>query len=646
MASRLRAFDWRSHPLGDPESWAPELKAALGIGMNSSMPTAVYWGPDLRLIYNDAWSPIPAERHPQAIGERAQDVWADIWGIVGPQIDAVIRGRRGFSTYDQRLPMLRGGRVEETYWDYSFTPIFDAGGRVAGVFNQGNETTDRVMTTRAQGFLLEIGDRLRDLSPEELSADSVLSLMLGALGRHLGLARAGYATVDETGRICTVVGNWREERAADISAGEFLIADFGDEIATDMLAGRPVPSDDVDADPRHSEQSRASFRAIGVRANLAAPVVRGGRAVAFVFLNDDRPRRWTRHEIDLAREVADRIWSGLERANAAARLRTSERRFAALFGQAAVGLSEVTPDGRFQRVNESMGRILGRSPESLVGLTIADVTHPDDVAETWSKLEGSVSGDGASYEIEKRYLRPDGEAVWAVTHVARLIQDDGRPGDMFAVTTDITERKEQERIRAWLIAELNHRVKNNLATVQALAHHTRLSTASAEEFERVFNARLMALSRAHDLLMRETWTSAGLGDLVDQTLAPFRIDDGRRFVISGPEVRFSPTAAVTMTLALHELATNSARYGALSSAEGRVVAEWSVKHAPEGDVVHFEWRESGGPPVAPPARRGFGSRLIERGAARELGGQVNLLFAPEGVVCDFHLPLSRKIMVP
>lgn len=645
MAARLRAFDWRSHPLGEPESWPLELRAAVGIGMHSSMPTALYLGPDLRLIYNDAWAPILAERHPDALGRPAEDVWSDIWSVVGPQFRQALVSREGFTTYDQFLPMLRSDMVEETYWNYSLTPIIGGDGHISGVFNQGHETTDRVITTRSQAFLLELGDQTRDLTEREFSASEALSVSLGALGRHLGLARAGYAIIDEAGRNCTVAGSWRDARGFELDAGPHKLADFGEPIVTEMLAGRVTSSEDVERDPRYAPEAARNFAAIGVRANLVAPVVRGGRSVAFLFLNDDRPRRWTRHQFDLAREVADRLWSALDRAEAARRLRRSESRFSAIFEQAAVGLSEIDQQGRFIRFNESMGRILGRSPAEAPQLTIDAVTHPDDLQDSHRRLEDAVARN-ESFTLEKRYVRPSGEPVWAVTHVTRVTDETGAPSGYFSVTTDVSERKEQERIRAWLLAELNHRVKNNLSTVQALAHHTRASTSSPDEFEAMFNARVMALSRAHDLLTRETWVSAPLSEVVNGTLAPFAIDDRSRIMIGGPEVRLSPTAAVTMTLAFHELATNAARFGALSRPEGRVFVEWIVDAERNGGVVDLSWRERDGPAVSPPSRRGFGTRLIERGAARELGGQIRLDFQPDGVACDFHLPLSQKVMFP
>lgn len=598
--------------------------------------------PTSALIYNDAWAPIPAERHPWAIGRPGAEVWSDIWDVVGPQFDGVIRDGRGFSTLRQRLPMRRGGEVVETYWDYSFSPIFGADGEVLGVMNQGREVTDEVLTARDQRFLLEIGDRLRDVSIAGSDADAIFRAVLEPLVAHLGLSRAGYAAVDLGEESCTIEGEFRAPGQTAIVGGRYAFADFGPDILAGVLSGRLAVADRVDAgDGRHSAQAAASFRSLGIEAYLLAPVVREGRATAYLFLNDDRPRRWSERQQELARDVAGRLWLALRNADSSARLSASEQRFDAIFNKAALGLSEVDAQGRFIRFNPAMGRLLGRAPEDARALTVAGVTHPDDIAETRARLDQAIAA-GGSFDIEKRYLRPDGETIWAVSNITRLIDADGT-ASFFTVTADVTERKEQDRIRAWLLAELNHRVKNNLSTVQALAHQSIVSSATLDEFQRAFDARLMALSRAHDLLMRETWTSAGLGQVVAETLAPFDLDGDGRIVIGGPEVRLSPTAAVTMTLALHELATNAARFGALSRPGGHVTVEWSID---QGAALDLSWRESGGPEVFSPSRRGFGSRLIERGAARELGGHVRLDFNPGGVACAFHLPLSQKITTP
>ena len=172
MGERIRAFDWANHPMGPPATWPAALHAALGICLNSSFPTAIYWGRELWLLYNDAWAHIPAERHPWALGRAAREVWTDIWGVIGPQFEQVLDGGHAVSTFDELLPMARNGRIEETYWNYSLTPIIGENGAVAGVFNQGHETTAQVLAARSRDAETE---RLRELFEQAPGAIAVLS---------------------------------------------------------------------------------------------------------------------------------------------------------------------------------------------------------------------------------------------------------------------------------------------------------------------------------------------------------------------------------------------------------------------------------------------------------------------------------------
>lgn len=182
MGARIRAHDWAQTPLGPPDGWPSALRVTLGICLNSNVPTAIYWGDDLRLLYNDAWAPIPAEKHPWALGRPAREVWPDIWAVIGPQFADVLSSGLGFSTFDQMLPMERGGRIERTHWNYSFTPIRDERGAIVGIFNQGHETTDQVRTRTeleesqrrielALGASSRVGTWHWDIVANRLSAD-------------------------------------------------------------------------------------------------------------------------------------------------------------------------------------------------------------------------------------------------------------------------------------------------------------------------------------------------------------------------------------------------------------------------------------------------------------------------------------------
>ncbi|HEX2552142.1 MAG TPA: HWE histidine kinase domain-containing protein [Microvirga sp.] len=200
----------------------------------------------------------------------------------------------------------------------------------------------------------------------------------------------------------------------------------------------------------------------------------------------------------------------------------------------------------------------------------------------------------------------------------------------------------RERDLRLLINELNHRVKNTLATVQSIASQTLRNAPSTQAARQALEERLLALSRVHDVLTRESWEGAGLAEIVAQAVAPFRQQREDRVETRGPEVWLSPRMALAIAMALQELATNAVKYGALSNDAGTIAVTWSLEEggAGEGWRLRLEWRERGGPPVSSPDRRGFGTRLIERSLAQDLGGRVEISFAPEGVVCVVDAPVA------
>jgi len=197
--------------------------------------------------------------------------------------------------------------------------------------------------------------------------------------------------------------------------------------------------------------------------------------------------------------------------------------------------------------------------------------------------------------------------------------------------------------RKFLLGELDHRCKNTLAAVQSIADQTLRRAASPEHFVEAFNGRIGALSRAHELLTEGAWSHAGLADVVGQALTPFCGVGGLRIAVSGPDVRLAPETAVAMHMTVHELAVNATKYGALSVEGGRLDVTWKVERGEDPRTLELRWVERGGPPVVAPSSRGFGSRLIERGMAKELGGEAQILFDPEGVQFVLRAPLSGRM---
>jgi two-component sensor histidine kinase len=212
------------------------------------------------------------------------------------------------------------------------------------------------------------------------------------------------------------------------------------------------------------------------------------------------------------------------------------------------------------------------------------------------------------------------------------------------------ERRRAEDNLHLLVAELSHRVKNTLATVLSIAQQTLRGSASLEEFEPTFIGRVIALSEAHGLLFKTHWTATGLADIVERTFAPLGRADGSDYAAAGPPVQLNPRATLTLSMVLHELAANAIKHGAFSRPCGHVDIAWDLSppaaDAPGDPVVSLQWRETGGPAVQAPERRGFGTRLLERSAAYELGGSVSLDFAASGLICRLTFPLHQPGQAP
>lgn len=244
---------------------------------------------------------------------------------------------------------------------------------------------------------------------------------------------------------------------------------------------------------------------------------------------------------------------------------------------------------------------------------------------------------------EEVFVHKDGH-FYPVGFTASPIRDDAAKiiGTIIEVR-DITEEKAAAERQRLLTNELNHRVKNTLATVQSIAAQT-FRGHSDQEAKQVFDARIAALSSAHNVLTEANWESAGLRSVIDRALAPHALAevDTTRFRLDGPEARLHPKVALTLSMALHELMTNAAKYGALSVPAGRVAVVWSLSSSETGRAhLSLSWAESDGPAVAPPTRKGFGSRLIERQLPLEFDGSAVITYAPTGVTCQLEIPLTE-----
>jgi PAS domain S-box-containing protein len=278
------------------------------------------------------------------------------------------------------------------------------------------------------------------------------------------------------------------------------------------------------------------------------------------------------------------------------------------------------------RVTEWNGggeRLMGWRTDEILGQPGEILFTPEDVARQAPQHEAATAIERGRAENERWHLRKDGSRFWG-SGLMMPLRDDGQLVGFVKVMRDQTERQRAQQMQKLLIGELTHRVKNTLSLVQALSEHTLRSKPDPAEFARAFRDRLLALGRAHDMLTKEVWDRASITGVVDVSLGAWMT--GGRISADGPKAWLSPQQALTFSLALHELATNAAKYGALSTPNGRVAIAWTG-----GAEIEFTWEESGGPPVAQPTRTGFGSVVIGQALGSAVGGEVQVTFKPEGL---------------
>jgi PAS domain S-box-containing protein len=289
--------------------------------------------------------------------------------------------------------------------------------------------------------------------------------------------------------------------------------------------------------------------------------------------------------------------------------------------------------------NNAFLELTGYSRKEVLGQSFNFLLAHAADANSLSQINAEFEGADKS-GVEVLYHRKDRTEFWAAVFISPVLDDAGGIVQYFASFVDLTKHKDEEKQSERLINELNHRVKNTLATVQSIVWQALRSSASPQLIRQTIESRLLALSRSHDLLTRGNWKSAGLHDIISDALEPFTISHtySKRISIKGDNIRFSPKVALALGIGFHELATNAVKYGALSNATGSITVEWSRPKQPTNNDYTLEWREVDGPQIDPPQHHGFGSGMVKRGLALELGGEINLHYLRDGLVCVMKFP--------
>lgn len=580
----VRSRDWSKTPLGPIATWPDCLRSAVNLMLPARSQIVLFWGPEFVALYNDAYATTIGEKHPRALGRPARESWSELWPDLEPLLMRVFKEGQTVSATDHPFYIERRGYPEYVYFDISYSPVRDDAGAVRGVFCIVNETTERVLAQRA---LRESEDRLKAIVTQAATG----LVLTDPAGRFM-LVNA---------RFCEIVG-YTEPELLQMNVAAII---------------HPEDLDDHETRFRHLTAQGAGFVA-------EQRYVRKDGSLVWVS-NSVGPVRDASGEVGQAGMVVTDI---TERKRAA----EVERRLAAIIESSEDAILSIDLDMVITSWNEGAERLYGYTAEEAIGKRVSMLVpegRPDEEASIVGRIR---RGERVEHHETKRRRR-DGRLIDVSLAVSPVRDEHGRIVGASKIARDISSRKEMERLQHVLMGEMKHRVKNILATVQAIARQTFRTDRDLDAARKAFDSRLTSLSRAHDLLTRARWDGADLADVVAGALGPYPQE---RFEIGGPPLQLPPKVVLVMSLALHELATNAAKFGALSAPEGSVAITWTAD--PRRFVLR--WQEAGGPPVSAPGHRGFGSLLIEQVLAAELNGKVLLSYAPSGLECSIDASLE------
>jgi PAS domain S-box-containing protein len=754
MGERIRTHDWAATPLGPILAWPQSLRTLVDLMLASQQPVYIAWGAGLTSLYNDSYMPILGTKHPEALGRPYQDVWPELWDEYRPIVAATMAGE---AQHFLDRPVALAGRPGRpmSWFTFSWTPIPDEAGGIAGIYCAATETTNRILTDYAlreskEAALHETGMRYRALFEALDQGFCIIEVVFDAQSRPVDYvfveinpvfaAQTGlhdvagksmrslhpahedhwfeiYGRVALTGEPerfeheAAALGRWYDVFAYRIDNPErHHVAVLFDDITERKLAEHARRESEerlrqVQEAARIGsfEFDRTTGKAIASPEYLELYGLADDRIDFFSYDKwiarlhpEDRPRieaetraavadparhqldyefrivradtgefRWIAARTKLIRDSNGRFmrslgaqWDVTAEKDAEAALRESEERYRSFIAHSSEGiwLLEFDPpldtslpvdeqielayrNGHFVECNDAMAEMYGLArAEDLIGKTL-EFPLPSSNPEARAYLAGIIRAGYNLTGMESVEEDAVGNRKHFDNSMSGIIEN-GQLKRLWGIQRDITDRKQAEEQRTLLIHELNHRVKNTLATVQSIASQTLRNAPTMRDAKEALEGRLIALARAHDVLTRESWEGAELKEIVAQAVEPYASRGENRLHVTGPEIRLSPRMALALAMALQELATNAVKYGALSNATGEVRIVWNVVPAEAAARLHLRWEESGGPPVQAPSRRGFGSRLIERSLSQELNGVARIEFRPAGVVCTVDAPLA------
>jgi two-component sensor histidine kinase/PAS domain-containing protein len=650
MARRVRETDWAATPLGPTESWPQSLKTTVDLILSSGHAMQIAWGPERTMLYNDSYAPMLGERHPRALGIPFREAWPDVWDEVAPLVDRVFAGET-VRFAEMPLVLTRNGYPEETWWNFSYSPIHDEAGDVAGLLNVTADATPKV---RTEGALRESEERFRALalagaySIFRMSADWRYLYQLDSdtlvptdepvedwdtryvfpddIAHVRNTANKAIATkslIEVEHRVFHADGSlgWILSRAVPLLGSDGEIVEwFG--------ASSDVSERHLVAEQREQRERNALFLdQIGIDlARLSDPheimSVVGARVGAYigltgcVFCDVDEAR----HEVT--------IHYGWNSDNVPSLKQTFH-----LDDYVSEAFWESGRDGRVFIVRDTAhdNRVSAAAYAELqVG---AFVVIPFFSGGRWNSYFGAT-------DVASRDWRPD--------EIALLEEVSER---LFArverARAEVALRESERRLRI-LVAELQHRVRNIFTVVRSVFNRTIEADGGVQDVAENFRGRLDALARTHTFVTQNAAQTADLRQVIRDELASVGVAPGPLVTFVGPDVTLYAKQAESLALVIHELTTNALKYGALKIAEASLDISWTVANA-AGEVPRLElvWAEQGVPGVGlRPDGQGFGRELIEQVLPYRLGAETRLEFLEGGVHCAISLPLPEETAGP
>ena len=597
----INEYDWSANPLGPIPAWPESLKGAVRVMMAASTPMVMLIGPDGILVYNDAYAGFAGDRHPHIFGLPVAEAWPEIADF---NRDKVAMGLRGESLIlrDQELVLNRHGQLESGWMDLHYSPLLNDDGQPLGTLCIVHETTDRIMAEKALA-----------------RSEERLSLALS------GSSLVGTWDWDVVNNVVTSDDKFAEMYNLDpqraglgVPIGEFLHAVHPDDAAR--------VGEEIGFALRDGSSFRSEYRLIGADGALRWVIASG------------RPRLDANGQ---ALRFPGVVVDVTEQRRISEALAESELRFRTLADAMPQMVWSTLPNGFHDYYNARWYEFTGVPVGSTDGEAWNGMFHPDDQDRAWAVWRASLQS-GEPYQIEYRLRHHTGQYRWTLGLALPIRDASGTIVRWIGTCTDIHEAKIAAEERELVAQELSHRIKNIFAVITGIISLSARSRPEIKPFADELRQRIYALGEAHDIvrphgnIVHPAENQASLKSLIERLMQPYQTDDSARIEFVGDDAEIDDGAATPLALLFHELATNAAKYGALSREAGRVVM---TGHGDDNGRYHLSWKELGGPAVQAAADTGgFGSRVIELSVQGQLRGRLERFWERDGLRVEIDLP--------